>query len=116
MEKYLIDILFMINIFGGPYDDPEKTPDSSKAGEQTGEAPTELIELAVFSWTLEFEGKFPPGSESPSSLYSEAFQAPYSVSGHRLHNFLLKSLFVCKYSFWHLDMTPSRLGCLLRCH
>lgn len=44
----------MINIFGGPYDDPEKTPDNSKAGEKIDEAPTELIELAVFHgpWSL----------------------------------------------------------------
>lgn len=46
--------------------------DNSEAGEQTGVMPTEPTELTAFSPTLNFEGKFSPGSKLLLSLCFEA--------------------------------------------
>ena len=43
--------------------DPEKTPNSSGAGEQTGTR-THRAQLAAFSLTMEVEGTFSPGFQA----------------------------------------------------
>lgn len=78
MENYLAGVLFIFNIFGGLCGDPEKTPDSSEPGEQTGEAFVEPIELAVYSLTLELKGQFSPGSAFLVSTF-EALQVLFRM-------------------------------------
>lgn len=85
LEKYLAGILFMISIFGGPYRNPQKTPDLSEAGEQTGEAPTEPTELLFLWLTLEFGGKYPPRSDRLPYLHFEPLQALFKICSESSH-------------------------------
>lgn len=79
LERHLVGFLSTVNIFGGLYENPDKTSDSSKADEQTGEVSTEPTQLAVYPWALEFEGKFPSGSELSLFSYVEALQARFWI-------------------------------------
>ena len=50
--------MFKLTLLAGSSEDPEKTPNSSEAGEQTGYSTQEVIGLTAFPPTLGFEGKF----------------------------------------------------------